>query len=40
MPNSITEAKFFACTQSTQLAEEIVSAYGATLGKVITLRNL
>ncbi|WP_299258455.1 ribose-phosphate pyrophosphokinase [uncultured Aquimarina sp.] len=36
MPNSITEAKFFACTQSTELAEKIVSAYGAKLGKVIT----
>ncbi|MFD2563882.1 ribose-phosphate pyrophosphokinase [Aquimarina rubra] len=36
MPNSITEAKFFACTQSTELAEKIVQAYGAKLGKVIT----
>ncbi|WP_299188576.1 ribose-phosphate pyrophosphokinase [uncultured Aquimarina sp.] len=36
MPNSITEAKFFACTQSTELAEQIVKAYGAKLGKVIT----
>ncbi|AXT51615.1 ribose-phosphate pyrophosphokinase [Aquimarina sp. BL5] len=36
MPNSITEAKFFACNQSTELAEKIVSAYGAKLGNVIT----
>ncbi|MHA7055790.1 ribose-phosphate pyrophosphokinase [Aquimarina sp. M1] len=36
MPNSITEAKFFACTQSTELAEKIVLAYGAKLGNVIT----
>ncbi|WP_378181088.1 ribose-phosphate pyrophosphokinase [Aquimarina sp. SS2-1] len=36
MPNSITEAKFFACTQSTELAEKIVQAYGAKLGNVIT----
>ncbi len=36
MPNVITEAKFFTCTQSTELAEKIVSAYGAKLGNVIT----
>ncbi|SEM05097.1 ribose-phosphate pyrophosphokinase [Aquimarina amphilecti] len=36
MPNSIPEAKFFACNQSTELAEKIVSAYGAKLGNVIT----
>ncbi|AXT57647.1 ribose-phosphate pyrophosphokinase [Aquimarina sp. AD1] len=36
MPNLITEAKFFACNQSTELAEQIVKAYGAKLGKVIT----
>ncbi len=36
MPNSITEAKFFACNQSTELAEKIVQAYGAKLGNVIT----
>ncbi|MDH7448354.1 ribose-phosphate pyrophosphokinase [Aquimarina sp. 2201CG14-23] len=36
MPNSITEAKFFACNQSTVLAEKIVQAYGAKLGNVIT----
>ncbi|MEW7278307.1 ribose-phosphate pyrophosphokinase [Aquimarina sp. 2201CG1-2-11] len=36
MPNVVTEAKFFACTQSTELAEKIVSAYGAKLGNVIT----
>ncbi len=36
MPNSITEAKFFACNQSTELADKIVRAYGAKLGNVIT----
>ncbi|WP_378185810.1 ribose-phosphate pyrophosphokinase [Aquimarina sp. W85] len=36
MPTAVTEAKFFACNQSTELAEKIVSIYGATLGKVIT----
>lgn len=36
MPNSITEAKIFACSQSKELAEEIASAYGVKLGKVIT----
>ncbi|WP_299098474.1 ribose-phosphate pyrophosphokinase [uncultured Winogradskyella sp.] len=30
------EAKFFACTQSTELAEQIAKAYGAKLGNVIT----
>ncbi|WP_025741298.1 ribose-phosphate pyrophosphokinase [Aquimarina pacifica] len=36
MPTGITEAKFFACSQSTELAEKIVSAYGSSLGKIIT----
>ncbi len=36
MSTAITEAKFFACTQSTELAEKIVSAYGAKLGNIIT----
>ena len=36
MSTAVTEAKFFACNQSTELAEKIVSIYGATLGKVIT----
>ena len=30
------EAKIFACTQSTYLAEKIAKAYGVKLGKVIT----
>ncbi len=36
MSTGVTEAKFFACTQSTALAEKIVAAYGARLGNVIT----
>ncbi len=36
MPTVNTEAKFFACSQSTELAEKIVAAYGAKLGNVIT----
>ncbi|GAA4273727.1 ribose-phosphate pyrophosphokinase [Aquimarina gracilis] len=36
MPTGVTEAKFFACSQSTELAEKIVAAYGAKLGNVIT----
>ncbi|MDY8136920.1 ribose-phosphate pyrophosphokinase [Aquimarina sp. 2201CG5-10] len=36
MPKAVTEAKFFACSQSTELAEKMVTAYGAKLGKVIT----
>lgn len=32
----MTEAKLFACSQSTQLAQSIAEAYGAQLGKVIT----
>ena len=31
-----TEAKIFACTQSTVLGEKIAKAFGAELGKVIT----
>src|SRR5690606_21021615 len=38
MPNSITEAKIFACSQSTHLAKKIADAYGAPLGNVITSR--
>ena len=36
MPTTVTEAKFFACSQSTKLAEKIVAAYGSQLGNVIT----
>ncbi|MBQ4818901.1 ribose-phosphate pyrophosphokinase [Aquimarina sp. MMG016] len=36
MPTAITEAKFFACSQSTELAEKMVTAYGAELGNIIT----
>lgn len=36
MPNFVTEAKIFACSQSTELAEKIAATYGAPLGKVIT----
>ncbi|WP_074405478.1 MULTISPECIES: ribose-phosphate pyrophosphokinase [Aquimarina] len=36
MPTAVTEAKFFTCSQSTELAEKIVTAYGAKLGNVIT----
>ena len=36
MPYETKEAKFFACTQSTELAEQIAKAYGAKLGNVIT----
>ncbi|GGW58588.1 ribose-phosphate pyrophosphokinase [Winogradskyella epiphytica] len=36
MSYKTTEAKFFACTQSTYLAEQIAKAYGAELGNVIT----
>ncbi|HET8886017.1 MAG TPA: ribose-phosphate pyrophosphokinase [Salinimicrobium sp.] len=35
MPNSITEAKLFNCSQSRELAEKIADSYGAALGKVI-----
>ncbi len=36
MPNITTEAKFFSCTQSTELAEKIANAYGTHVGNVIT----
>lgn len=36
MPNVITEAKIFACTQSKTLGEQIARAYGVELGNVIT----
>lgn len=36
MDNAITEAKLFACSQSTTLAENIAKCYGTHLGKVIT----
>ncbi|MDT0553744.1 ribose-phosphate pyrophosphokinase [Urechidicola vernalis] len=35
MSNNILEPKFFACTQSTELAEKIAKAYGTDLGNVI-----
>ncbi|TPN86253.1 ribose-phosphate pyrophosphokinase [Aquimarina algicola] len=36
MSARVPEAKFFACSQSTELAERIVAYYGAKLGNVIT----
>ncbi|EZH71979.1 ribose-phosphate pyrophosphokinase [Aquimarina atlantica] len=36
MQSAVTEAKFFTCSQSTELAEKIATAYGAKLGNVIT----
>ena len=36
MPNVITEAKIFSCTQSKYLAEKIAESYGTKLGNVIT----
>lgn len=36
MPDVTTEAKFFACSQSTELAQRIAGFYGASLGNVIT----
>jgi len=36
MPYETTEAKIFACSQSTYLAEQIAETYGVKLGKVIT----
>ena len=36
MPNVVTEAKIFGCTQSMVLAEKIAEVYGAPLGNVIT----
>ena len=35
MPENKTEAKTFACTQSTEIGENIAKAYGVKLGKVI-----
>ena len=35
MPEIKTEAKIFACTQSTEIGENIAKAYGVKLGKVI-----
>ena len=36
MPNVVPEAKIFACSQSTELAEKIAKTFGVSLGKVIT----
>jgi ribose-phosphate pyrophosphokinase len=36
MPEGVTEAKIFACSQSTELAEKIAAIYGTHLGNVIT----
>lgn len=36
MPDPITEAKVFTCTQSRDLAEKIAESYGTKLGNVIT----
>ena len=36
MPNVITEAKIFSCTQSKYLAQKIADSYGTKLGNVIT----
>ena len=36
MPNVVTEAKIFACSQSKVLAESIAAKFGAPLGNVIT----
>lgn len=36
MPDVAKEAKFFACSQSTELAEHIAKSYGTILGNVIT----
>lgn len=38
MSNTVLEAKFFACSQSEELAQKIVKAYGTTLGNIITTR--
>ena len=35
MPENKTEAKIFACTQSTEIGQNIAKAYGVKLGKVI-----
>ncbi|MBA6152202.1 ribose-phosphate pyrophosphokinase [Gelidibacter maritimus] len=36
MPNFVPEAKIFACSQSTELAEKIAATFGVPLGNVIT----
>ena len=36
MPNVVTEAKIFACSQSEELAVKIASKFGVSLGNVIT----
>lgn len=36
MPTLVPEAKIFACSQSTELAEKIATTFGVSLGKVIT----
>ncbi len=36
MPDAITEAKIFTCSQSIGLAKNIAAAYGTSLGNVIT----
>ena len=36
MPNVVTEAKIFACSQSEELALKIASKFGVALGNVIT----
>lgn len=36
MPEVATEAKIFACSQSTELAQKIAATFGAPLGNVIT----
>ena len=36
MPNIVPEAKIFACSQSTELAEKIAATFGTSLGNVIT----
>ena len=38
MSSTVLEAKFFACSQSEELAQKIVKAYGTTLGNIITTR--
>jgi len=36
MPNVVTEAKIFACSQSEELAKKIATRFGVNLGNVIT----
>jgi len=38
MPDTITDAKIFPCSQSKELAENIAAAYGTRLGSVIMSR--